>query len=113
MCQYIDHWRSRMLEIDPRLMRYQKLRDELALKIARREWRPGEVIPGQEELAKSYGIAVGTVRKAVDLLVAQGLLERIQGRGTFVRRANFDGSLFRFFRFQDKSGERRIPVSEI
>jgi GntR family transcriptional regulator len=102
-----------MLEIDPRLMRYQKLRDELALKIARREWRPGEVIPGQEELAKSYGIAVGTVRKAVDLLVAQGLLERIQGRGTFVRRANFDGSLFRFFRFQDKSGERRIPVSEI
>lgn len=102
-----------MFDIDPRLMRYQKLRDELASKIARREWRPGEVIPGQEELAKSYGIAVGTVRKAVDLLVAQGLLERIQGRGTFVRRASFDGSLFRFFRFQDKSGERRIPASEI
>lgn len=102
-----------MFDIDPRLMRYQKLRDELASKIARREWRPGEVIPGQDELAKSYGIAVGTVRKAVDLLVAQGLLERIQGRGTFVRRASFDGSLFRFFRFQDKSGERRIPASEI
>jgi GntR family transcriptional regulator len=41
------------------------------------------------------------------------LLERIQGRGTFVRRAKFDGSLFRFFRFQPKSGERKIPKSVI
>jgi GntR family transcriptional regulator len=53
------------------------------------------------------------VRKAIDLLVAEGLLERYQGRGTFVRRASFDGSLFRFFRFQSKSGERRIPKSQI
>jgi GntR family transcriptional regulator len=102
-----------MLNTDPRLLRYQKLRDDFVLKIARQEWPAGEAIPGQEELAKSYGIAVGTVRKAVDLLVAEGLLERIQGRGTFVRRASFDGSLFRFFRFQEKSGERRIPNSQI
>ncbi|HEX4038109.1 MAG TPA: GntR family transcriptional regulator [Acidobacteriaceae bacterium] len=102
-----------MLNTDPRLLRYQKLRDEFVVKIARQVWRAGEAIPGQEELAKSYGIAVGTVRKAVDLLVAEGLLERMQGRGTFVRRASFDGSLFRFFRFQEKSGERRIPISKI
>jgi GntR family transcriptional regulator len=102
-----------MLNTDPRLLRYQKLRDDFVLKIARQEWPAGEAIPGQEELAKSYGIAVGTVRKAVDLLVAEGLLERIQGRGTFVRRASFDGSLFRFFRFQEKNGERRIPNSKI
>lgn len=102
-----------MLEIDPRLMRYQKLRDELALKIARQEWRAGEMIPPQEELAKAYGLAIGTVRKAIDLLVAQGLLQRVQGRGTFVRRASFDGSLFRFFRFQNKAGERKIPTSNI
>jgi GntR family transcriptional regulator len=102
-----------LLNTDPRLVRYQKLRDDFVLKIAHQEWRAGEAIPGQEELAKSYGIAVGTVRKAIDLLVAEGLLDRIQGRGTFVRRASFDGSLFRFFRFQEKSGPRRIPTSRI
>lgn len=85
----------------------------MAAKIARREWRPAEPIATEQELAKTYAIAVGTVRKAVDLLVAEGLLERFQGRGTFVKRASFDGSLFRFFRFQNSAGERQIPVSRI
>ncbi|MGF6292903.1 GntR family transcriptional regulator [Paraburkholderia youngii] len=72
-----------------------------------------EAIPTEQALANSYDVAVGTVRKAVDLLVAEGLLERFQGRGTFVRRASFDSSLFRFFRFQTRQGERRIPESRI
>lgn len=99
--------------LDDRLPRYQRLRDELATLIAARHWRPGEAIPTEQALAKSYDVAVGTVRKAVDLLVAEGMLERFQGRGTFVRRASFDNSLFRFFRFQTRQGERRIPESRI
>lgn len=98
---------------DDRLPRYQRLRDEMVALIAARHWRPGEAIPTEQALAGSYGVAVGTVRKAVDLLVAEGLLERFQGRGTFVRRASFDSSLFRFFRFQTRQGERRIPESRI
>jgi len=101
------------MHTDSRLPRYQRLRDEMVALIAARKWRPGEAIPTEQALAQSYGLAVGTVRKAVDLLVAEGLLERFQGRGTFVRRANFDGSLFRFFRFQTREGERRIPESRI
>jgi GntR family transcriptional regulator len=96
-----------------RLPRYQRLRDEMVALIAARHWRPGEVIPTEQALARSHDVAVGTVRKAVDLLVAEGLLERFQGRGTFVRRATFDSSLFRFFRFQTRQGERRIPESRI
>ncbi len=102
-----------MIANDPRLVRYQQLRDEFALKIANQDWRPGEAIPAQDDLAKTYGLAIGTVRKAIDVLVAEGMLERFQGRGTFVRRAKFDGSLFRFFRFQTRSGERKIPTSHI
>ena len=79
--------RSRM-QADNRLPRYQRLRDELASKIAARRWQPGEAIPTEQELAQSFDLAVGTVRKAIDLLVAEGLLERYQGRGTFVRRAS-------------------------
>jgi GntR family transcriptional regulator len=99
--------------LDERLPRYQRLRDELAALIAARHWRAGEAIPTEQALAKRYDVAVGTVRKAVDLLVADGMLERFQGRGTFVRRASFDNSLFRFFRFQTRQGERRIPQSRI
>ncbi|MBB6592786.1 GntR family transcriptional regulator [Ralstonia solanacearum] len=98
---------------DLRLPRYQQLRDDLAAQIARQQWRPGDAIPTEAELAKLYNVAVGTVRKAVDVLVAEGLLERFQGRGTFVRRASFANSLFRFFRFQNERGERRVPESRI
>ncbi|WP_087737797.1 GntR family transcriptional regulator [Paraburkholderia piptadeniae] len=101
------------MHADDRLPRYQRLRDEMVALIAARHWKPGEAIPTEQALAKSYDVAVGTVRKAVDLLVAEGLLERFQGRGTFVRRASFDSSLFRFFRFQTRQGERRIPQSRI
>jgi GntR family transcriptional regulator len=101
------------MHADDRLPRYQRLRDEMVALVAARHWRPGEAIPTEQALAKSYDVAVGTVRKAVDLLVAEGLLERFQGRGTFVRRASFDSSLFRFFRFQTRLGERRIPESRI
>ncbi len=99
--------------IDTRLPLYQRLRDEIARNIAKRVWRPGEALPAELELAKSYGVALGTMRKALDTLVADGLLERIQGKGTFVRRADFNASLFRFFRFQSLEGERRIPESRI
>ncbi|WP_121325065.1 GntR family transcriptional regulator [Paraburkholderia sp. RAU2J] len=101
------------MHAEDRLPRYQRLRDEMVALIAARYWRPGEAIPTEQALAKSYDVAVGTVRKAVDLLVTEGLLERFQGRGTFVRRASFDSSLFRFFRFQTRQGERRIPESRI
>ncbi|BDD92859.1 MAG: GntR family transcriptional regulator [Pandoraea sp.] len=101
------------MQADDRLPRYQRLRDELTAQIAQRRWRPGEAIPTEQELSRTYGVAIGTVRKAIDVLVTEGMLERFQGRGTFVRRASFDGSLFRFFRFQSRQGERRIPSSRI
>ena len=98
---------------DPRLPIYLRLRDELAGKIAAQEWRAGEAIPSESDLAGRYGVAVGTLRKTLDLLVAEGLLERAQGKGTFVRRPRFDSSLFRFFRFQNQAGERRIPQGRV
>ena len=98
---------------DERLPLYQRLRDEMLAKIAAGEWLPGEAIPTEAELTRQYGVAVGTVRKAVETLVAEGLLLRAQGRGTFVRRPNFDGSLFRFFRQVSASGKSQIPQSRI
>ena len=98
---------------DDRLPLYQRLHDDLAAKIADRAWLPGDALPSEMALAKTYGVSPGTMRKAIGELVEEGLLERIQGKGTFVRRANFDHSLFRFFRFQGRGGERTVPKSRI
>ncbi|QDW03436.1 GntR family transcriptional regulator [Pseudomonas sp. KBS0707] len=101
------------LSSDERLPLYQRLRDSLAEQIANNRWRPGEAIPTEAALSAEYCLSTGTVRKAIDLLVSDNVLERQQGRGTFIRRARFQSSLFRFFRFQTEAGERRVPESRI
>ena len=98
---------------DDRLPRYQRLRDHLAAQIGAQTWRPGELIPTEAELADIHDVSVGTVRKAIDCLVVEGLVNRQQGRGTYVRRARFNSSLFRFFRFQSETGERKVPQARI
>lgn len=84
-----------MAPIDNRLPRYQRLRDQIAAGIAAQQWKPGEAIPSETELAALHNVAVGTVRHAIDVLVAEGLVERAHGRGTFVRRPCFAQSLLR------------------
>lgn len=98
---------------DLRLPLYQRLRDEIAHQIARNVWRSGDPIPTEAELAALHSVAIGTVRKAIDVLVADGLVERQQGRGTFVRRPCFDRSLFRFFRHLGPDGSTVIPEGRI
>src|SRR5579875_524683 len=92
--------------MDERLPLYQRLRDDIASKIAHQVWRPGDLIPTEAELASRHGVAVGTVRKAIDVLVGDGLLDRQQGRGTFVRRRELDSPLFRFFRYAGGNGSK-------
>jgi GntR family transcriptional regulator len=104
---------SHMMSSDTRLPLYQRLRDHLAARIAAQDWKAGDPIPSEAELAAVHGVSIGTVRKAIDCLAAEGLLDRQQGRGTYVRRARFNSSLFRFFRFHSESGERKVPESRI
>lgn len=100
-----------MLNADERLPLYQRLKDDMMAKIANREWLPELAIPTEIELSKAYSVSIGTIRKAVEVLVAEGLLERSQGRGTFIRKPTFVNSLFRFFRFHSgTSGSGGTPV---
>ncbi|MBS4011542.1 MAG: GntR family transcriptional regulator [Roseovarius sp.] len=102
------------LQSDDRLPAYARLRDALASRIASVEWGPDEPIPSEARIAKDYGVSVGTVRKAVDGLVAEGLLERRQGSGTYLRRPSFDVTLFRFFQLHSGDGAQpSIPSSKL
>lgn len=98
---------------DARLPLYHRIRDALQAEIAAQKWRPGQALPTETELARSHGASIGTVRKAVDSLVADGLLERFQGKGTYLRRPDFRSSLFRFFRHLSSDGTPRVPESRI
>ena len=98
---------------DDRLPRYQQLRDHLVSRIAAGEWAPEEAIATEAELGQFYNVSTGTVRKAIDLLVSDGVLTRTQGKGTFVRRPRFDSSLFRFFRFVSRDGQPVRPTARV
>ena len=98
---------------DDRLPAYQRLRDELARRIAAGEWTPEEALPSDNRLAADYALSVGTVRKAVQLLTEEGLLERVQGSGTYLRKPAFDASLFRFFQVREHGTELSIPSSRL
>jgi GntR family transcriptional regulator len=53
--------------------------------IAERRFSPGEALPAEDELAKRFGVSRVTIRAALEALGSQGLIERRQGVGTFVR----------------------------
>ncbi|SMF57110.1 transcriptional regulator, GntR family [Tistlia consotensis] len=63
---------------------YGRLAAELWRKISAGEWPAGTRLPTVVQLARQYGVAPVTVRGALGLLVAQGLVHSRQGRGTFV-----------------------------
>ena len=101
-------------DIDTRLPAYIRIRDALAARIARSEFDATAPLPSEQMLAKDYAVSVGTIRKAVDGLVAERLLERRQGSGTFVRAPSFNATLFRFFRFRTSDDDpHTIPSSEL
>lgn len=99
---------------DTRLPAYARLRDTLTARIAQGIWTPDQPIPSEARLARDFDVSVGTVRKAVDGLVGEGLLERRQGSGTFVRAPSFNATLFRFFPMRESDGSPlSIPSSHV
>ena len=78
------------------------------------EWRPGEAIPSEIELAHRFGVSQGTVRKAIDALAADNLVVRRQGKGTFVATHTEEkASNFRFLRIRRCDGRDEHPLSRL
>jgi GntR family transcriptional regulator len=98
---------------------YTRVKRALAERILSGIWPPGRLLPNEFQLAEEFGVSQGTVRKALDALAAENLVERHQGRGTFVARHTSDTVHFRFFQLYDASGriqpesrDLRIAVAE-
>ncbi|EPC02767.1 hypothetical protein L861_23425 [Litchfieldella anticariensis FP35 = DSM 16096] len=98
---------------ESRSPRYYRIYQALLTDIQHGSLKPGDVLPSEMNIAQSHGVAPGTARKAVDMLVDRGWVERQHGKGTFVRRADFSHSLARFFRLTDREGVQLHPKSEL
>jgi GntR family transcriptional regulator len=93
---------------------YLQIKGLLEKSLEAREWRPGEAIPSEIELASRYGVSQGTVRKAIDALAADNLVVRRQGKGTFVATHTEErSSLFRFLRIRRNDGGEVAPTSHL
>jgi GntR family transcriptional regulator len=92
---------------------YQQIKALITQGLESGEWKPGEMIPSEVELAARYKVSQGTVRKAIDELAADNLLVRRQGKGTFVATHNEDRVQFRFLRLLPEDGDLHPHVSRL
>jgi len=95
---------------------YQQIKGLILRSLQAGEWKPGDLIPSEFELAARFKVSQGTVRKAIDELATDNLLVRRQGKGTFVATHAEQHIQFRFLRLLPDQGtlddqgpaERRI-----
>jgi GntR family transcriptional regulator len=92
---------------------YEQIKILITQSLVVGEWRPGEVIPSELELASRFKVSQGTVRKAIDELAAENILVRRQGKGTFVATHAEEHTQYRFLRIVELSGKKEIPVSQV
>jgi GntR family transcriptional regulator len=93
---------------------YLQIKALLVKSLESGDWRPGEAIPSEIALAHRFGVAQGTVRKAIDALASDHLVVRRQGKGTFVATHTEEtASNFRFLRIRRCDGRELHPASRL
>ncbi|MEB0140313.1 MULTISPECIES: GntR family transcriptional regulator [unclassified Undibacterium] len=92
---------------------YQQIKSLITQSLQSGEWKPGELIPSEMELAARFKVSQGTVRKAIDELSAENLVVRRQGKGTFVATHHEARSQFRFLRLAPDEGVPHYPENKI
>jgi GntR family transcriptional regulator len=98
-------------EVSPRqelpLPLYEHIKRQMAEAILVGSWPPGTVLPGEVALAARFGVAVGTVRRALSDMTAEGMLARRRKTGTIVTGRSPHHNLrnfFQYFRLHDQAG---------
>jgi len=93
---------------------YEQIKILLTQSLVAGEWKPGEAIPSEMELASRFRVSQGTVRKAIDELASEHILLRRQGKGTFVASHSEPSYQYRFLRvtpIRARSSPRRTSSS--
>jgi len=92
---------------------YQQIKALITQSLQAGEWKPGELMPSEVELAARFKVSQGTVRKAIDELAAENLVVRRQGKGTFVATHHEERAHFRFLKLMPDEGVPHHPDNRI
>lgn len=93
---------------------YARIASALATNIATGGLVPGSQLPPEDELAQRFSVSRTTVRKAVESLVADGLIEIQRGRGTFVSEPKVRQELTELSGFvEDMAALGRVPTARL
>jgi GntR family transcriptional regulator len=84
---------------------YEIVRAGILERLRTGQWSAGDKIPTEPQLAQEFGVGIGTIRRAVEELVAERLLIRRAGRGTVVAKFTDEHAFDLYFSFVDKNGE--------
>lgn len=108
----LDLMKSRPRAATPHPL-YAQVRDMLLGRIRAGEWSAGESLPNEHVLAAGFGVSVGTIRRAVAELEANGVLMRKQGRGTYVSGHGMHALAERFCALRKSDGSRLVYRLEL
>ena len=91
---------------------YKQIERDMLQCLAEGEWKPGEQLPTETELAARFGVAIFTVRAGIGELVDAGILTRKQGKGTFVAHHERDRTRQVFSRVFNEENRKVIPTKQ-
>lgn len=92
---------------------HAEIKNRLVASLSEGRWKHGEAIPSEQALAARFKVSVGTVRRAVSELVAENVLVRRQGSGTYVASHTRDYMLSVFFWIVDENDAKELPRAEV
>lgn len=92
---------------------YRQIKALLTQSLISGEWKPGDAIPSEMDLAARFGVSQGTVRKAIDELAAENILMRRQGKGTFVATHTEELVKLRFLRMVAADGSKELLDNQL
>ncbi len=90
---------------------YREVKRLLTQSLIEGEWPAGAALPSEVRLAERFAVSIGTLRKAIDELVADQIVIRHQGRGTFVATHNANRLMFHFFHIVGRDGGKEYPTT--
>lgn len=92
---------------------YHQLKEIIRNKIISQALKPGDMIDSEHRLVEKYKVGRNTVKKALEDLVYEGILQRIQGKGTFVSHPKLEQSLSGFYSFSKVMKSKGIDPKDI
>src|SRR6202158_2498861 len=92
---------------------YKTVRDQIVNGLVRQEWRAGESMPSERELAERYSVGISKIRAAISELVAANVLIRMQGKGTYIAHHSTPENLYRFFNVVRNDGTKEPFYREL